>query len=101
MGNPEPVLVARNARILLPPKTIKDKHVKFRLAHANGNASRKWDALAWRMAERFLQEGLLVGDSIDIAFTLEHNDHPEFGGLELRLEDFPVRLLRHARNLQA
>jgi hypothetical protein len=22
-----------------------------------------------------------------VAFTLEHNDHPEFGGLELRLCD--------------
>jgi single-stranded-DNA-specific exonuclease len=89
MGNPQPVLVTRNAQILLPPKTIKDRHVKFRLSNAkNGNASRKWDALAWRMAERCLQESLLVGDSIDIAFTLEHNDHPEFGGLELRLEDF-------------
>ena len=89
MGNPQPVLVTRSAQILLPPKTIKDKHVKFRLTHAkNGNASRKWDALAWRMAERCSQESLLVGDSIDIAFTLEHNDHPEFGGLELRLEDF-------------
>lgn len=87
MGNPQPVLVTRNARLLLPPKTIKDKHVKFRLSHSS-NASRKWDALAWRMAERSAQEGLLVGDTVDIAFTLEHNDHPEFGGLELRLEDF-------------
>ncbi len=87
MGNPQPVLVTRNARLLLPPKTIKDKHVKFRFSHT-GNAGRKWDALAWRMAERCAQESLVVGDTLDIAFTMEHNDHPEFGGLELRLEDF-------------
>jgi hypothetical protein len=24
---------------------------------------------------------------VDVAFTIEHNDHPEYGGLELRLED--------------
>jgi single-stranded-DNA-specific exonuclease len=92
MGNPQPVLVTRNARLLLPPKTIKDKHVKFRLSHAS-NTSRKWDALAWRMAERCTQESLLVGDTVDIAFTLENNDHPEFGGLELRLEDFARSLV--------
>ena len=87
MGNPEPVFVTRNAQLLLPPKTIKDKHVKFRLAHAS-KRGRRWDALAWRMAELCAEENLLAGDSVDIAFTLEHNDHPEFGGLELRLEDF-------------
>ena len=89
MGNPEPVFVARNAKLVLPPRTIKEKHVKLRLGPAsNGKPGRSWDALGWRMAERFNKEGLLLGDAIDVAFTLEHNDHPEFGGLELRLEDF-------------
>jgi hypothetical protein len=37
------------------------------------------------------QEQLIPGDVIDIAFTLDHNDHPEFGGLELSLRDFAVR----------
>ena len=30
---------------------------------------------------------ILAGDLIDVAFTLELNDHPEYGGLELRLLD--------------
>jgi hypothetical protein len=30
---------------------------------------------------------LLVGDRLDIAYTLGMNDHPEFGGLELTLRD--------------
>jgi len=88
MANPEPVFITRNARLALPPRIIKEKHVKFRLAPNHGHAGRPWDALAWRMAERCSQEGLLVGDNIDVAFTMEHNDHPDFGGLELRLEDF-------------
>lgn len=46
-----------------------------------------FDALGWHMAERLQQTPLLAGDSIDIAFTVGHNDHPEYGGLELTLRD--------------
>ena len=42
------------------------------------------------MAERLQQSPLLAGDAIDIAFTIGHNDHPDFGGLELTLRDFKV-----------
>jgi single-stranded-DNA-specific exonuclease len=47
-----------------------------------------FDALGWHMAERLQQTPLLAGDSIDIAFCIGHNDHPEYGGLELGLRDF-------------
>jgi len=47
-----------------------------------------FDALGWHMAERLEQTPLLAGDSIDVAFTVGHNDHPEYGGLELSLRDF-------------
>ena len=47
-----------------------------------------FDALGWHMAERMQQTPLLAGDSLDIAFTIGHNDHPEYGGLELSLRDF-------------
>ena len=46
-----------------------------------------FDALGWHMAERLQQSPLLAGDTIDIAFTVGHNDHPEYGGLELSLRD--------------
>jgi hypothetical protein len=55
---------------------------------------RKWrkaitfDALGWHMAERCQQAGLLPGDALDIAFSIDNNDHPEYGGLELSLRDF-------------
>ena len=45
-------------------------------------------ALGWHMAERCQQAGLLLGGTIDIAFTIDNNDHPEYGGLELSLRDF-------------
>lgn len=47
-----------------------------------------FDALGWRMAEQCQQAGLLPGDTLDVAFTIENNDHPEYGGLELSLRDF-------------
>jgi single-stranded-DNA-specific exonuclease len=49
-----------------------------------------FDALGWHMAERLQQTPLLAGDCIDIAFTIGHNDHPEYGGLELSLRDFRI-----------
>jgi single-stranded-DNA-specific exonuclease len=47
-----------------------------------------FDALGWHMAKRCQQTGLLPGDILDIAFTIDNNDHPEYGGLELALKDF-------------
>ncbi|HZR33223.1 MAG TPA: single-stranded-DNA-specific exonuclease RecJ [Terriglobales bacterium] len=89
MGNPEPVFVSRNSRVLLPPRTLKEKHIKLKLAAAtsNGKFTPGIPTIGWRMAERFQREQILAGDTLDVAFTLEHNDHPEFGGLELRLCD--------------
>jgi len=49
-----------------------------------------FDALGWHMAERIQKDTLLAGDSIAIAFTIGHNDHPEYGGLELALRDFKI-----------
>lgn len=98
-GNHEPVFSACGIRLIAPPKILKDKHIKLKLK-ANGNAAAKkprtqnrgartaFDALGWNMAERLQQSPLLAGDAIDIAFTIGHNDHPDFGGLELTLRDF-------------
>ncbi|MGC1449492.1 MAG: single-stranded-DNA-specific exonuclease RecJ [Candidatus Sulfotelmatobacter sp.] len=47
-----------------------------------------FDALGWHMAERLQQAPLLAGDTLDVAFTIGNNDHPEYGGLELSLRDF-------------
>lgn len=47
-----------------------------------------FDALGWHMAERLAQTPLLAGDTVDIAFTVGSNDHPEYGGIELSLRDF-------------
>lgn len=50
-----------------------------------------YNALGWHMAESVQQAKLLPGDALDIAFTIEQNEHPEYGGLELCLRDFQVK----------
>jgi single-stranded-DNA-specific exonuclease len=98
MGNPMPVFAARSVRLLQPPRIMKEKHVKLKLGSAENRQLRadnsQWrrsvayDALGWRLAGRAQNEQLLPGDQLDIAFTIGHNDHPDFGGLELTLCDF-------------
>jgi single-stranded-DNA-specific exonuclease len=46
-----------------------------------------FNALGWQMAERVAEAKLIAGDSLDVAFTVGYNDHPEYGGLELLLRD--------------
>jgi single-stranded-DNA-specific exonuclease len=102
-GNHEPAFAARGVRLIVPPKILKEKHIKLKLKSADdrgdhqfapkpGTGDRElrtvFDALGWHMAERLQQSPLLAGDAIDIAFTVGHNDHPDFGGLELELRDF-------------
>lgn len=85
VGNPEPVFAAFGVRMLGVPRIIKEKHVKLKFAAAKNGVVHT--AVGWRMAECVEQMQLLSGDRLDIAFTLDHNDHPEFGGLELTLRD--------------
>jgi single-stranded-DNA-specific exonuclease len=101
--NPEPVFVSSNVRLLTPARVMKEKHIKLKLAEnrelgVNGSRSSAWNVLGWRMAERWEKEQLLPGDSLDIAFTLDHNDHPDFGGLELTLKDFRAVSKRDSQN---
>jgi single-stranded-DNA-specific exonuclease len=89
-GNPEPVFLTNNVNLLLPPKLIKEKHVKLRVNQRIPGLknSFNYEAMGWRMAERLGREPLQPGDRLDIVFKLAMNFHPEFGGLELVLEDF-------------
>ena len=102
VGNPEPIFSARKVQLIAPPRIIKERHVKLKLREGqtdiapadsvNGKSTNglrvTFDALAWNMAERIAQTPLLAGDTLDVAFTIGHNDHPEYGGLELTLRDF-------------
>ena len=57
------------------------------------------------MAERAVKESLLLGDVLDLAFTVDYNTHPDFGGVQLTLMDFarpaevPVLLAPESRQV--
>jgi single-stranded-DNA-specific exonuclease len=107
MDNPEPVFTARGVRLAQPPRFMKEKHAKFKVGMAETSEAKSgwrrsitYDAMGWRMGERVMQEQLLPGDLLDIAFTIGHNQHPQFGGLELTLCDFnraPVPVMAPVR----
>ncbi len=94
-GNHEPVFCARAARLSAPTKVVKEKHVRMKFSPSQSNGGQTgwrraltYNAVGWRLAERAQEEKLLPGDLLDIAFNIGHNDHPEFGGIELSLRDF-------------
>jgi single-stranded-DNA-specific exonuclease len=93
VGNSVPVFVARNAKLIQPARVLKEKHLKLRAVSADppvngGRFQRAHDVLGWRMAERAAQDPLLAGDVLDLAFTVDYNQHPDFGGVQLNLVDF-------------
>jgi single-stranded-DNA-specific exonuclease len=85
-GNPEPIFVARRARLLAPPRVLKDRHLRLELkqesAAGNNGAMR---AVGWDMAARARSLGLAQGSIVDLAYRIRENLHPEFGGLELEI----------------
>ncbi len=90
VGNPLPVFVSRQARLVQAPRILKEKHMRLRVIPESndGRWHKAHEVVGWRMAERSTQEALALGDVLDIAFTLDYNDHPDFGGLQLTLVDF-------------
>ena len=89
-GNPEPVFASQEVRLMLAPRVLNDKHIKLvvKQRSAEGKNSFTYQAVGWRMADRVQSDPYLPGDQLDLAFTIGLNLHPDFGGLELTLEDF-------------
>jgi single-stranded-DNA-specific exonuclease len=85
MDNEEPLFLARNVLVAGELRILKERHVKLRLA--TGRDKTTIAALAWRWADRIAALGVSEGSRVDIAYRLRHNDHPEFGGVELEIED--------------
>lgn len=83
-------LTAEQQGALLGPRCHPDSAA---IRRDERRTTKKWrkavtyEAVGWRMAEAVQQAQFLPGDRLDIAFSLEHRDHPEFGGLGLSLRD--------------
>ena len=110
-GNPEPLFLARNARLLKAPRIMKARHVALELvqdaapppaASPNGASNSlptafpagppgspapisSIRAVGWNLAERAMELRLEPGSRIDIAYRIRENDHPDFGGLEIEI----------------
>ncbi len=87
-GNPEPVFVARAARIAAPPRVMKDRHIRLELAQdaeAPVRAGALVRAVGWDWAGRCMDLQLCPGSRIDVAYRIRENDHPDFGGVEVEI----------------
>jgi single-stranded-DNA-specific exonuclease len=98
-GNPEPVFVARRARLLAAPRIMKERHLRLELAQepepggigaaraVRPGSSGAVRAVGWGLAERGMELRLEQGSLIDVAYRIRENDHPDFGGLEVEMVD--------------
>src|SRR6185295_3336005 len=68
-GNPRPVFVTRNFRVLSEPQIIKEQHLKLRVSGAN---NRPMEAIWWRGVEE-VERPLQMNDRIDLAYEFEAN----------------------------
>lgn len=88
VGNPRPAFVTRKVKLAQPPRLMKEAHLKLRVVQNTARNGRGYDAIGWRMAERSAKDSLVLGDELDLAYTVDYNDHPDFGGIQLNLNDF-------------
>jgi single-stranded-DNA-specific exonuclease len=98
-GNPEPLFVARRARLLAAPRIMKDRHVSMELAQevaavgqqstgaatVAAGASGSIRAVGWHLAVRAAALGLTQGSVIDLAYHIRENEHPDYGGIEVEI----------------
>lgn len=99
-GNPEPLFLARNARLIKAPRIMKARHLALELAQDSSAAAPNESshslpvsaaprssirAVGWNMAERAMELHLEQGSRIDVAYRIRENDHPDFGGLEIEM----------------
>lgn len=90
-GNPEPLFVARNVRLLAPVRVMKERHIRLDLAQGLSPSSPNavdrgaMRAIGWDMAFRAAELGLAQGSRLDLAYRIRENDHPDFGGIEVEI----------------
>jgi single-stranded-DNA-specific exonuclease len=84
IGNPTPVLLARNVTIARPPRVVGKDGLKIVLDTGTGSL----DAIGWGLADRAAE--FQPGTKVDVAFRLERDDYRGETYLQARIAD--VRL---------
>jgi single-stranded-DNA-specific exonuclease len=82
VGNPAPVLIARQVRLVGPPQVVGRTGLKLRLARARG----EFAVIGWDMAPRVAE--LNVAQPLDVAFRLERDEWNGYSRLQGKLADF-------------
>jgi len=82
-GNPRPVFLTRNLRVMSEPLVMKEQHLKLRLA---GSGGRPLETVWWHGVESMEQTpGMNTG--IEMAYTIETNSWNNEVRLQLCVED--------------
>jgi single-stranded-DNA-specific exonuclease len=91
-GNPEPIFLARNLKLVAPVRLMKERHIRLELlsdaVSDEDSPSIKTapiNAVGWNLAHRAEQLGLQQGSLINMAYRIRENDHPQYGGLQLEI----------------
>ena len=85
------MFVARRARLVSAPRTMKERHLRLELAQesatspAHSSSGGAIKAIGWDFAGRATELALKAGSLIDLVYRIRENDHPEFGGLEVEI----------------
>jgi single-stranded-DNA-specific exonuclease len=84
IGNPTPVLLARNVVIARPPRAVGKDGLKIVLDTGTGSL----DAIGWGLAARAAE--FQPGTKVDVAFRLERDDYRGESYLQARVADIRV-----------
>ncbi len=90
-GNPEPIFMARRARLIAAPRIMKERHIRLELTQdapqtaAPAGSTAAMRGVGWDLAGRAAALGLTQGSLVDLAYRIRENDHPDFGGLEVEI----------------
>ena len=88
-GWPPPLFVTRDLRVVGEPRVLKEKHLKFGVAGADG---RVHEAVWWGGVERASSATLRHGARIELAYTVEANCWRGNTRLQLVVEDLKISL---------
>lgn len=83
-GNPKPVFVTKDLKLVDEPFIMKEKHLKMRLTDGGG---RQFEAVWWDGVEKSKEQTLGARTSIELAYTPEANSWQGNTRLQLVVED--------------
>jgi single-stranded-DNA-specific exonuclease len=83
-GNPRPMFVTRNLRLVTEPRVMKERHLKLRIAGADSGSL---EAVWWDGVEKLDGRTLRTGSIIEMAYTIETNTWQGVTRVQLNVQD--------------